>query len=117
MHKAFKIDATNRTITEVEVGDYKTIYPLLGEGVDMFECRDIDNHDTIYLDEEGMLKGPTVFFLYEGMNQPFAGNGLVMGTNSKGESVNPKITLAKLKQNVRFMDGFEARIWAMKSGL
>lgn len=117
--KDFLINAEARTITEVEVPvGYKNIYPFLGEGVDMFQCVDIStNGDTIYVDEEGLLKPQSNFFLYKGYNQPLAGNGLVLGTTDAGETVSVKAKLETIKKNVQFMDGYEVRLWAKEQGL
>jgi hypothetical protein len=116
--KAFSINAENRTVTEVRLGkDYKEIYTLLGEGVDMFQCVDIsDNGDTIYVDEEGLLKPQDNFFLYKGYNQPLAGNGLVLGTTDEGESTSPKISLKEVVENVVFMNRYEVVQWAKRNG-
>lgn len=107
----YLIDAVKRTITEVAVGDYKTIYPLLG--CECFTCVGVEDDDTIYVDDEGLLKPQENFFLYEGYPQPLAGNGLVLGTDEEGESVNPKMTLETLKGRVKFMNRREAYLWSL----
>ena len=113
--KGYHINAENRTVTEVEVkGDYKTIYPFLGESVDCFTCVGIEKDDTIYVDDEGLLKPLTALFLYEGYDQPLAGNGLILGTDAEGESVSPANTLEFIKSKVKFMTPMEARLWAME---
>ena len=107
MHKAYLINAIAQTITEVEVGDYKTFYPLLG--CDCFTTVGLEEEDTLYVDDEGLLKSPFDFFMYEGYPQPLAGNGLVMGTNDEGESIAPKMSLEDLKSRVTFLNGFQIR--------
>ena len=111
--KAYQINAETRTITEVTLGkDYKEIYPLLGVGVDMFQCVDINEKgDTIYVDEEGLLKPQENFFVYKGYNQPLAGNGVVLGTNAVGESTNPKVKIEEVIKNVTFLSRREASEW------
>ena len=113
------INAEARTITEVEVPEgYKNIYPFLGAGVDMFQCVDITRKgDTIYVDEEGLLKPQDNFFLYAGYGQPLAGNGLVLSTDNEGETVGTKLTLETIIKNVKFMNRFEAHAWAVKHGV
>ena len=104
-------------MTEVEVkGDYKAIYPLLGVAVDCFTCVGIEQDDSIYVDDEGLLKPQINFFLYEGYNQPLAGNGLVLGTDEEGESVDPKNTLKFIRSKVTFMTHLDAIRWAEKHG-
>ena len=111
--KAYLINAEARTITEVTVGDYKTYYPLLG--CDCFACVGIEDEDTIYVDDNGLLKPQQNFFLYDGYAQPLAGNGLVLGTNDEGESVEPKITLETLKSKITFMNRNQAYLWAKEN--
>jgi hypothetical protein len=69
------------------------------------------------VDDEGLLKPQEGFFIYEGYRQPLAGNGLVLGTDEEGESVDPKMTLEELKSRVTFMDNFEVRLWAKRQGV
>lgn len=120
MKKGYLINAEARTITEVEVGDYKTIYPLLGTSlkqVDGFTIVGIEQDDSIYVDDEGLLgiTIDTTFFLCNSYMQPLAGNGLVMGTNEEGESVNPKNTLDFIKSKVKFMTLLQAQVWARQN--
>ena len=120
MKKGYKIDAEKRTITEVEVGDYKTIYPHLStsiKAVDCFTVVGIEKDDSIYVDDEGLLtiQFDTPFFLYEGYPQPLAGNGLVLGTDEEGESVDPKNTLEFIKSKVKFMNLIQAQAWAREN--
>lgn len=58
--------------------------------------------DYLYVNEEGLLSQPKHFFVIDGVNQPFAGNGVVMGLNSEGETVGAEISLEKVKKMVRF---------------
>ena len=120
MPKGYKIDAEKRTITEVPVGDYKTIYPHLStsvKAVDCFTIVGIEKDDSIFVDDEGLLTITplTPFFMYEGYNQPLAGNGLVLGTDEEGESVDPKNTLDFIKSKVKWMTAREAYLWSLKN--
>lgn len=99
MHKAILIDAEKHEVKEVEVGDYKTIYPLLK--CDLFECVGVDKNDTLYVDEEGLLKPQEHFLLWYG--KPLAGNALLMGTKANGESKAPTHTIEEVKAAVKFL--------------
>jgi hypothetical protein len=37
-------------------------------------------------------------------SHPFAGNGLIVGTNDEGESIDPVLTTEFVKKHVLFMD-------------
>ena len=100
--KVFKIDARDHVITEETCnGDLQDIYRIGG-----FDCVDavqISSGDTIYVDDEGLLKNPTDFFSVPGYLSPLAGNGVVLGIDVWGEDTPaPKITIDELKRSVLF---------------
>lgn len=104
--KAILIDPFNETVTEVEHnGDYKNIYKLLSHPehpVSLFTVVNIEHNDAIFLDDEGLLKDPKHFFVWEGYEQPLAGKGLVLGTNDEGDSISPVSTLNDIRKRVSF---------------
>ena len=105
--KAILIDSINKEVKEVEMGKgidemYKHI------GCDIFTIgMHLPKRDAIFVDDEGLMNNPTNFFVYKGAHQPFAGNGLIMGCDSKGESIDCKIDINEVKKNVEFYDRFE----------
>lgn len=111
--KAILIDAKNREVKEVEItGDLESWYETIG--CQMVECAlYFDEHDSIMVDEEGLFNSEcNEFFFVNGGHQPFAGNGLVVGTDDMGEAVDTKISLDEVKSKVKFMDRFDAYMWA-----
>lgn len=104
--KAHLIDPAKRTVTTVELPDSKdrltAIYRHLH--CDTFDVAGLPNGDSVYVDDEGLLKPMQHFFAVRGMPEPFAGRGLVMGTDSRGHSVNPIISLAELTRQVKFIE-------------
>jgi len=115
--KAILINATNRTVTEVEINDdLQSIYKVMG--VDMIQTATyLPKNDIIYVDEEGMLKPMMNFFIYEGAHQPFAGNGLVVGTSRGGKTVAPKISVDEVRKNVKFANIFEIKLMIARGEL
>lgn len=123
--KALLIDPYRGTITEVDhdADDYRNIYAWLsGVGdptkvgdpqtnpphtVDDFEAfyarGQLPEGDAIFIDGEGMLKGPVAFFLFDG--QPLAGRGLVLGSDNQGETQACKLTFDECADRVRFVAG------------
>ncbi len=112
--KGFKIDVEKQSITPVTLENYKydDIYPHIGNDCRCFACVNIEKDDVIYVDDEGLMKSQIGFFLYKGYNQPLAGNGFVLGTDSEGETVDAKITLEQLEKRVHFMTHFQVAVWA-----
>ena len=104
--KALFIDPTDETIRFLSYdGDYKSIYRILGcrtfEAVYPF-----DNGDTLWIDEEGLLKDSNFAFNIRAdnpkFNQTIMGKALVLGTDAEGESIECKTTLEDLKSRISF---------------
>ena len=107
--KTILIDTRNKAVTEIEIdGGLKSIYDALD--VRMIETATyLPNGDAVYVDEEGMmgLDKDSGFFDI-GAHQPFAGNGLVIGTNhTTGDSVGCKSTVEEIRKQVKFRSLFE----------
>jgi len=114
--KAILIDSKNKTITEVQHdGTNENIYKLCG--YEQFDCCDIGNRDAIFVDGEGLFKKDQTFFIHKDYPQPLAGNGLILGCNSDGESTAPKTTLAEVKAKVKFMSLLQAYLLAREQGV
>ena len=105
--KAFLIDSINKEVKEVEIGKgIDEMYKFLN-----CQCFTIATYlpkdDAIFVDDEGLMNGTDVFFTYEGAHQPFAGNGLIMGCDDMGESVDCKVSLDEVKNKVNFYTRYE----------
>ena len=102
--RAILIDPVERTVSEVEYsGSSKDIYRLVD--CETFTVVGIEHDDAIFVDDEGLLKDdPRYYFIYRGHDQPIAGKGLVLGTDSEGESVEPVSTVDDIKVAVRFVE-------------
>ena len=100
-HKAYKIDAYSDVITEVKINDYRDIYSNIGCGT-FCVATTLPNGDTLYVDDEGYLnQNVTRGFMFKG--RFFAGNGLLIGGNKIGESVNVKTKELDVANMVTFM--------------
>jgi hypothetical protein len=104
--KAILIDAFNKTVKELKLNDKKDMldqwyYALKADMVETAYY--ITDQDSILVDEEGLLKPCDHFFTYKGAHQPFAGNGLIVGVDEEGETVDCVITLEEVEQNVDFI--------------
>ena len=104
--KALFIDPSDETIRFISYdGDYKSIYRILG-------CRTFEavypfnNGDTLWIDEEGLLKDSNFAFNIRAdnpkFNQTIMGKALVLGTDTEGESIECKTTLEDLKSRINF---------------
>lgn len=115
--KAILIDVHSQTIKEVEIEKNASvnighIYEHLK--CDCFTSVGIDENNDIFVDDEGLLKLTPLskFFLYKGYPQPLAGNGLIVGIDEEGDSVEPTLTIQQVAENVIFMNLREVQVYA-----
>lgn len=118
--RAILIDTYNREVREADFdGDYRSIYKLLStpeHEVGTFEAVGINEHERVFIDEEGLLKAdddPEIikFFVWKGYPQPLAGNGLILGEDETGESVATQLSLDYVREHVSFPN-IEMAGWA-----
>jgi hypothetical protein len=110
--RGIKIDTANRTVEVIDFeGDYVEIQKEIN--VDCFTCVDIDDKNTIFVDDEGMLK-ENDFFMIEGYPEPLAGNGLILAVDYEtGETVGTEMEVPEIK----FLSRFEIALMAKAMGL
>lgn len=112
MKKAILIDTKNRSFREVTITDgdeLKQIYDHVD--CELFQCVDIDDVNTIYVDEERLYKQDKEFFTIKGYPEPIPGNGLVLGSDHEtGESMSTTLTLQEIKDSVKFYSLFDIQL-------
>ena len=98
--KGVLIDAHNRKVRAVEVEQYhfKAMYDLIK--CDCFcaysEISDLPKGQTLWIDDEALLKSPIVAAFEIGMHF-VCGNGLLLGTNEMGESTDAVSTVEEIE--------------------
>lgn len=114
--KGILIDPFTETISEIEHSqDYKEIYRVLSHEavkVDCFSVVSLSDTESLFVDDEGLLKDPKYFFMYDGYPQPLAGKGLILGLDQEGDSISTQFTVEDIKKKVSFrndlrVEGFE----------
>ncbi len=63
-----------------------------------------EHNDVCYVNDEGLFDETFDFFTYEGAHQPFAGNGVLIGTDDKGSDADVVEELESVKKKVKFHD-------------
>jgi hypothetical protein len=114
MIKAISIDPFTCTVSEVEYdgSDFTQIYPLMSHPahpVDTFTTARVDTlreGDALFVDDEGLFKSPPRWFQIAGGHQPFAGKGLIIGSDSDGESRSCKTSVDLVRMSVIFLERF-----------
>lgn len=102
------IDPFKRTVEEIETdGSLTEIYNLLE--VQVITTVVMGYNDTLYLDDEGLFvpKEEQAYFRIKGNTQPFAGRGLILGTDYEGENDDAMTPLPDIREAVLWIDNDE----------
>lgn len=101
--KAIKIDTKNKSVYEIEVFTLADLQEAVGGYIET--ALNFDNGDTLYVNEEGLLREPFGFFYYRGAIQPYAGNGIIVGINREdGDTIPAKSDPGSVVKDVMFVD-------------
>ena len=107
--KGLLIDPAAGSIQETTVRKsvLQDIYKAID--ADLFECVDLNESNTIYVDEEGLLNGigedpSNIFTVKAGKGSCYGlcGKALVLGRNEQGDSVDVSMTKEQLEQMIVF---------------
>jgi hypothetical protein len=103
MMRAILVDPYKRQITEVDHdGTLSGIYAAIQ--VNTICSVRVNNHDILWLDDEGLLKEGVPVFWWGTCEHVLAGRGLVLGVDDEGETVGARIPLDTVKGDVRWTD-------------
>jgi hypothetical protein len=110
MVRAILIDPFACSVTEVEhdADDYKSMYPLLSHEsmpVGTFQLVSsamLAPGDAVFVDEEGLLKPCERWFKIAGFQQPLAGKGLVVGSDTNGDTASARTSVEAVKMGTIF---------------
>jgi hypothetical protein len=99
--KAILINPFNQTITEVEYsGNFKEIYKLID--CSTFDCINIDDDNTLFVDDEGLLQENRYFHWKDYTN--LAGKALIIGVDYQtGEDCDTSWSLQEVENMVEWL--------------
>ncbi len=106
--KAYHLDPTCMAMSVIDYsGDWRDIGPLLS--CRLFTTAQINRlGDTLYVDDEGLLCDPRHWILHRPTGNWYAGKGLILGTDSDGNSTAPACTLAEVRRDFALAQSREA---------
>lgn len=104
--KAILIDSTKKEIILMTISDdtdkrLAECQKLLGGYLCI--AHEIDEFNTLFVDDEGLFKEGNNWFIFTGAHQPFKGNGLILGVDDCGETIDCTCTLEEIAQKVSFV--------------
>ncbi len=107
------IDSAKREVRMVEIStNYKDIYPLLGESVDMFACPvQFNESDTLFVDDEGLYHPFEGGYMMDDWAYPILGNGVIIGSTDEGESTDVQMSVEDVQKMVRWVDKANCEMW------
>ena len=99
--KAILINPFNQTITEIKYsGNFKEIYKLID--CSTFDCINIDDDNTLFVDDEGLLKQNRYFYWKDYTN--LAGKALIIGVDYQtGEDCETSWSLQQTENMVEWL--------------
>ena len=108
MKEALFINSQEKTITKVQINDLSDLQKLVGGYICLGTTLVKNNiENTVFVDDEGLLKGLDNFFFIKGSHQPFAGNGVLIGTNEEGEDIDTNFTVEEISKLIVFLSAKE----------
>jgi hypothetical protein len=116
MKKGIKINVQTKKLEYVELADdYTDIYTNIGNGCKLFQVPyEFDNKDTIFIDEEICLRENDIMggFMMENWRYPLLNNGIILGCDNEGNSIDCKNTIEELEDIIFFVPVEVAKKWA-----
>lgn len=99
---AIKIDVETQTVYAVEIDNGLTgLYTAIG-----CTCVDrivLDNRNDLWIDDEALLQNPQPDkFSLKGFVRPLAGNALICGYTSEGETISTRLTVEQVRPLITF---------------
>jgi hypothetical protein len=114
---AYLINPETKTIEAVSIDASKEHLPQIYAhlGCNLVTTAPLAGSDTVYVDDEGLIKGPVYqFFGLQGYSQPLAGRGLVVGSDGDGNDVAPALSLDEVKGRLFFIERLTRDLWSIR---
>lgn len=111
--RALLIDVVAQKIRVYEISaNYKDIYAAIGNGCSCFTAPvRFENSDFLFVDDEALLHSddPQGAFQMHGWRIPIVGNGLILGSNQDGETIDCITNPEDIIDQIIWYDAQEAK--------
>jgi hypothetical protein len=108
--QGYLIDPFTKTVSVVELAGKENLNQHMQDMYRLLHCDVIgvvwfmDIDEVVLIDDEGLLKDLDEQQFFELCGGLYAGYGLMVGTDSDGNSVNPSFTVEALRERVSWPD-------------
>ena len=106
--KVIVINTAEQKVEEREIEGTLADYQKIVGG--WITAVNITDTDCFYVNDEGLYDTSLEYFEYKGAHQPFKGNGVVVGTDAEGETIEPTITVEQVREAVSFPSQIEVAL-------
>jgi hypothetical protein len=104
-YRAYHIDSDKKEVIEIMIpddGSLEALQKCVGGYIE--PAHRFENEDILYVNEEGLFGQPQNFFILAGAHQPFAGNGVMIGTDEEGDNADVQTPIQDIKARIVFAD-------------
>lgn len=104
-YKVIIIDAEKKQVYESTAHGLSDLQKAVDGRIELAHEIEVKGNlvDTIFVNDEGLF-GAQNFFEFKGAHQPFAGNGVVVGSDlDSGDSIDVHSSLNEIKSKVKFL--------------
>ena len=102
---AILIDSESQTVKEIKLDNSNYLNISTALGCQYFAVVSLPNGDSLFVDDEGLLKNPEHFFLFPDYPYPLAGRGLILGCDyESGDSIDCKYVLEDFEHRIAYMN-------------
>lgn len=107
--KAVLINPKDKTVTDVEItGELQHYYKLIEchtiTHAPLTHVKDMDGHKfTLYVDDEGLFRDVRYHFTIAGRCGTLVGNGIMVGHDGEGNSIDCPLTAAEVALDIEFV--------------
>ena len=110
--RAIKINCTTRTITIVEVENYRNICDELNKNCKNFICPIMfPTNDVMYADYYASLNSFNGGFMLDGWVHPVVGNAIIVGTKKNGDLTDIVISKNEIENQISFISAELVSKW------
>ena len=110
--KAIKIDSEKRTISLVDVANYRNICTEINHSCERFICPIVfETLDVMYADYYAGINCNSCGFILDGWVHPILGNAIIVGTDFDGDLTDIALSIKDIEEQISFVSKHTIKNW------